>query len=661
MSDPSQRSWIDKKRQIPAIKKLLFSFAVLVSAFATLELCLYGVGIKPLLYEFDPFVGFVPQLSLFSELTSVDGTIEMVTAENKRRWFNFQRFPRARGPESYRIFCVGGSTTFGRPYEDSTSFCGWMRAFLEEADPSTSWELINAGGISYASYRVAILIDELVTYQPDLVIVYSGHNEFLEDRTYGSIADTPAAIRRAKAFVLKTRIATLIRRAIVSLAPSLMPVLKSGSGLGEEVETMLDRSVGPEDFTRDDLLQEAVAKHFRYNLERIAKSVRDHGAEIVLVLPASNLRDASPFKSEHRTGLSDGDLRAWDELVSAADRAVDADQIEDALVLLDRAAGIDDRFADLHFSRGQVLAELERYAEARLAFVRARDEDVCALRAPSFLQRAVIEVGKDEEISVVDFAALAAELSESGIAGADLFLDHVHPTVRGNRELALAILKQLNAGRVLHRRILLTPDVVQRVTSEVEEGVDTRAQATALRNLSKVMGWAGKFQEAGRLAEKALELDSEDAEAQLNLGAAMAQEGRIDKALYHYRNAVRLGPNLVLTHVNLGQMLSELGDHQRAVFHLQRAVELDPEFGPAHSNLGIALHRVGDIVRAIGHYRRAIELMPDSAKTHNNLGTALESVGRLEEASTHYRRAVEIDPEYEAARRHLERVRRKSQ
>ena len=36
-----------------------------------------------------------------------------------------------------------------------------------------------SGGVSYASYRVAALMEELVRYEPDLFVIYSGHNEFL--------------------------------------------------------------------------------------------------------------------------------------------------------------------------------------------------------------------------------------------------------------------------------------------------------------------------------------------------------------------------------------------------------------------------------------------------------------------------------------------------
>ena len=42
---------------------------------------------------------------------------------------------RTRQPSgTVRIFCMGGSTTYGHPYDDKTSFCGWLRAMLPGAD-----------------------------------------------------------------------------------------------------------------------------------------------------------------------------------------------------------------------------------------------------------------------------------------------------------------------------------------------------------------------------------------------------------------------------------------------------------------------------------------------------------------------------------------------
>jgi hypothetical protein len=152
-------------------------------------------GVVPLAERTDTSVGFSGYAPLFIKRTGPDGEQIYSTAHNKFRWFNPQTFPVQKKEGTTRIFCMGGSTTYGRPYNDLTSFCGWLRQFLPAIDPNRRWEVINAGGISYASYRVARLMKEISDYEPDLFIVYSGHNEFLESRTYSQLLKVPEFVR----------------------------------------------------------------------------------------------------------------------------------------------------------------------------------------------------------------------------------------------------------------------------------------------------------------------------------------------------------------------------------------------------------------------------------------------------------------------------------
>ena len=118
-----------------ASKKLLFSLLITALFFALLELVLAIAGVQPILYDDDPYVGFSSRVPLFVEEESKDGTY-LVAAENKLQFFNRQRFAAEKPSGAYRVFCLGGSTTYGRPYGDTTSFCGWLRELLPPADSS---------------------------------------------------------------------------------------------------------------------------------------------------------------------------------------------------------------------------------------------------------------------------------------------------------------------------------------------------------------------------------------------------------------------------------------------------------------------------------------------------------------------------------------------
>ena len=55
--------------------------------------------------------------------------------------------------------------------------------------------------------------------------------------------------------------------------------------------------------------------------------------------------------------------------------------MEESLETLDTAAAIDGLFAETHYERGQTLLGLGRTEEAKAAFQRALEEDVCPLRS----------------------------------------------------------------------------------------------------------------------------------------------------------------------------------------------------------------------------------------------------------------------------------------
>ena len=141
----------------------------------------------------DPFMGFGEVIPLFQ--LNEDGDAYEILAKSRLEWFYPQSFPAKKAENAYRIFCLGGSTVAGRPYTVETALSSWLKLLLEYAQPSRPWEVINCGGVSYASYRLVPILDEILkAYQPDLIILYTGQNEFLEDRTYEHVKSLPKAV-----------------------------------------------------------------------------------------------------------------------------------------------------------------------------------------------------------------------------------------------------------------------------------------------------------------------------------------------------------------------------------------------------------------------------------------------------------------------------------
>ena len=575
------------RTELPRWKRLLFAAVAFLLFFGALELALSALGAGA--DKEDPFVGFAATIPLYVEEAG-----GMETNPAKALLFNQQRFPRKKAEGTVRIFALGGSTTYGHPFDDIVSFSGWLRELLAEVDPDTRYEVINAGGISYASYRVAALMDELLQYEPDMFVVYTGHNEFLERRTYGALLAMPDWALAASG--------VLSRTAIFRTGRALLQRPRDKTVLPAEVDAVLDNSAGPERYHRDDAAAAAVAHHFERNLERMAASADSAGARLVLVTPVASLRDCRPFKSE---GPEERDASAW-------------------------------------YARGEALFAEGRYFEARQAYERAVDEDVCPLRATTPLRETVRRVAVREGAPLVDFEQTIAKKAEHGIPGSDWFVDHVHLTEDGYRLLALEILGELQ-GRGWVGGAAPTEAQVAIVDQRVRARMDERAYGISFRNLARVLSWAGKETEAGPAAERALELMGPDAESYELLGRAREAEGALDSAEAAYRSAVETDPGRANGYARLGALLLERRNAAAASVYLAESLRLGAERAEVHNNLALALMAVGKSEEAASHFERATTLEPDSAEIWSNRGLAEMQAGRLDEAEHSLNQALAFD------------------
>jgi Flp pilus assembly protein TadD len=630
------------------VKNLVLGLVVTFVFFVLMELVLMAAGVTPLYTRTDTSVGFAGYAPLFVKQAQPGGEEYYSTAPNKLQWFNMQNFPASKADGVTRIFCIGGSTTYGRPYDDRTSFCGWLRLFLKAADTTRRWEVINAGGISYASYRAARLMEELADYEPDLFIVYSGHNEFLEARTYNKLLKVPGFFRSLAVQASRTRLYSLLYDL----------VNEPGTVLTTEVDALLDHSVGPEDYHRDDEMRTAILEDYQSSLLRMTHISERTGAKMILVTPASNIGDFGPFKSEPGHDLSANDISQVDTLKVVAASALHEGNYIFAEAVTREGLAIDGRDPELFYLYGQALRALERMDEARRAFIKSRDEDVCPLRALTPVREIVADVAHKNKTGFVDFVDIVNEYSPDGIPGSELFLDHVHPTIEGNRMLALAILREMEQEGIVTPSANWNEDLIADISRELENSLDERTHADALRKLSRVLTWAGKHDEAERLINQAVAMIPEDSKTHIQKGVLLWREGDREAALVHFREAEHLDPMNAGIHHRLGLLLSELGRPDEARPELEEAIRLDPKLANAHYDLGIVLQALGNMKQAEAAYRTALIMDPDNAKAYNNLGVILAQSGNFTAAEEQFAKALQLDPDNAEAAANLARARK---
>jgi tetratricopeptide (TPR) repeat protein len=624
LNNPSEASC-----RVPLWQALILPLAAILIFFFLLEGGLALFGIRPALQTDDPFVGFAANVPLFLPTPGPGGLQQLATAPNKRNFFNFQSFPQKKAPNAYRIFCLGGSTTYGRPYNDATSFAGWLRELLPAADKSKAWEVINAGGISYASYRVAHLMEELIHYQPDLFLIYTGHNEFLEERTYSKLRDRSPAIQTTVSLLANTR-----TWAAMSTALRKMGIYRHAKGeapdqLAGEVNTILDRSAGPERYTRDDQLREHILQHYRISLERMVGLADSVGARVIFVTPASNLKDCSPFKSEHTPGLDPAARWQAEQMMASAKEKMGQEDWNQALDLIDRALASDPRHAELQFRRGQVLFALGRFAEAASTLRRARDEDVCPLRALTPMRRIVTEVARDRGVGLVDYVELLERRMQEAqgfpIPGQEYFLDHVHPTIEGNKILAVALIRAMIDQGLVQPGVDWGEQAITAVAAKVEGRIDRQAHGEALTSLARVFIWAGKTEDADRLAQQALDVAGEYRQVAVDAASILTsvyqRQGHPQRAVQLLNSALEKAPGAIELRLKLGRALLNppFMNFAEAAANLLLVCQQMPNFDVAHQLFGQAMASRGRPRIAYNSLLEALRLNPKNANAKTTL------------------------------------------
>lgn len=152
-------------------------------------------------------------------------------------------------------------------------------------------------------------------------------------------------------------------------------------------------------------------------------------------------------------------------------------------------------------------------------------------------------------------------------------------------------------------------------------------------------------------ANKALELDQNEAEAYEVLGDVYGAEGRYADAASSFTVALKSEPDSVMFLTRRG-MAYLMGDHaDKAQADFDRAVALDAKAQQALYFRGLLFLKTGRFDRAVADFDRSLALQPDDAYALMGRCDARgEAAKELDKALADCDRALEVDPKMAAAR-----------
>jgi tetratricopeptide (TPR) repeat protein len=532
--EPGQESPSRSKRSPKrlALFRLLF-IALGLSPFILLEVGLRIFDVGESKESQDPFAGFNARNPLFEKQGDV-----FRTSRFRGQYFNPQEFQAVKPDNQFRIFCLGGSTVYGQPFHEPTAFPKWLELELNERQSDKDVKVVNCGGISYASHRLLHVAREVAQYQPDLIVLATGHNEFLEDRTYYSLKSQSTTEQLARQGILSLRTVALVRRWLgKDQAPDLAPASETRSAPAkvEDVHTRLDERTGYASFKRDPEWHARVIAEFARMVREIALVCDSASTPLILVNLGSNLRDCPPLKSGHKEPFTIEEERQWRRAFDQAD-ALEATDLKAALDAYREAESIDPDYALLQYRMARVFDRLGDFDAARDYYLRSKAADICPLRMFDRLNEVQFQIAKETGTPIVDYRNEIEKLSPGGIPGFDWYVDHVHPGIGGHQRMAGII------APVIGREKLLPihsdwPQAERRAA--YAKHIDS-LPGNYLTNGGRRVEWLDAWANRQRLL---LETVPRDAPGYVRQGMRRYEFANEDGAWESFTSALRLNPN----------------------------------------------------------------------------------------------------------------------
>ena len=333
----------------------------------------------------------------------------------------------------YRVVFVGASTVQGFPHPRRLAAVSFLQAMLADAWPEREVEVVNLGITSIASFAVAQVVEDALVLSPDLVVVYTGHNEFYG--LYGA-----GRHQRLQYFLRQLRLTHLVDG------------LLGGIGARDEPMDLIKMAAARGEVPLHGPGRATAKQNLRDNLRRVARVCARAQVPLVLCTIVANDAGFAPV------GSTEGG-EGWKARVEQAAQVltrgyVAPDDAEDALQQLEQAAALASEHAWLWYLQGRALERLGRDAQAQRAFRKARDLDTMPWRAPTAHNAVIRAVAKEHGVVLADVeAAFAAAAPAQGV-GWEWMVDHVHCSVAGQALLARTVLHSVAALQAIDLELL---------------------------------------------------------------------------------------------------------------------------------------------------------------------------------------------------------------
>jgi tetratricopeptide (TPR) repeat protein len=614
-----------------------------------------------------------------------------------------QTFSRDKDDQTYRIFCLGASTTQGFPYSVNATFPAYLKYILKTMHPAKNFEVINCGVTAITSHSVLDIAEEIVdNYDPDLLVVYSGHNEF-----YGVLGQASNFIlfqnyTYIRLFLKLQKLKTFLLLRDVLLNFFDEPVVRGENMDDSTLMSIIAEKTGIE---INSPVYKRTEDHFRKNLEGIVKVVKNSSSKLLLCNLVGNMRDFQPFSS----GINKNKINE-DPLIAAFFDSAQVCQkkakFSEALSMYQKVLDYDSVNALCHFYIAHIYESMSQPELAKKHFTYALDYDLIRFRAPSSFNHIIKQVVENSDIIFADVNTAFEKVSPKELIGNNIILEHVHPTHEGYLLIAKTIARVMSENGLIinhwdwslnkeddyyHYLSALTaldheyahysvyrltsfwpfpqPDeirVYQRVGTVITENLVRKILDGKEGNIAQAHIELGKrFYEEGKLVEALAEYQAALAitkqcavynrigpiytrisEVASRRGDYKIAAGYFDTGLYYFNEGLKQCPDHLELNFNLGLLYMLRTDKfNQAVDCFNKVLTINPKHKNSMILLSKLFIRLNEDQKAQNLLMKAINLYPDEAEFYISMSTLFMKNNNQSEAGKWLEKALQKDPD----------------
>jgi lysophospholipase L1-like esterase len=576
-------------KKLKWFKAVAFCLPLTILVFAELFLRLFSYG-----HNTDLFIKYPdnPDYWVINKYASERYFTDTVNATRG----SIEPFKVVKPKNTFRIIVLGESTTAGYPYLHNGSFHRWLQYRLMHTYPDLQFEVINVSLTAVNSYTVLDFGKQVVKYQPDAVLVYTGHNEY-----YGALGIGSTSHIANNRLLVKTVLALKELR-LVQLINNTMRGFKPASPDIDQRSNLMERMARQQEISYQSDAYNAGIDQFNSNMDELCQFMQQQKVPVFLSTLVSNQKDLKPF--------IDGTGRAGTS-------------------------------ADQQFALAKAFFEAGNYTVAKQQYINAKELDQLRFRAPEAMNQSITDLAKRyNNVHLVNALKVFEQYSPHGILGSETLLEHVHPNLYGYALLSEAFYQSIRESHLIKAHAEKKMSFAELIDKMPVTKVDSLYGAYTIMMLQA--GWpfnkpipAG-FKRGSSIEEQlagALSVNRIswlDAMNQLFKYSIQANDKKT--ALKAVEAVLLEKPQNTTYAVYAGRLSFELGDTADAVYYFKKAYTLEPSFTNIQ-NIYLVYLKSDMPASALPYIDMALQQNPAYAGLSNMRAMVLDII-RLKQSTT---------------------------